>query len=63
MPGRDCPVRTLPVMLVAQPDAVARRIVAGITRGADVLYAPGFWWWPMMAIRCIPRFLFKRISL
>jgi hypothetical protein len=50
-------------MLVAQPDAVARRIVAGITRGADVLYAPGFWWWPMMAIRCIPRLLFKRISL
>jgi len=57
---RDLP---LPGVLVARPDVVGRRIVAGIARGADVLYAPGFWWWPMMAIRCIPRLLFKRMAL
>lgn len=54
---------SLPGVLVAQPDAVGRRIVAGITRGADVLYVPGFWWLPMLVIRCIPRFLFKRMAL
>jgi hypothetical protein len=50
-------------VLVAQPDAVGRRIVAGIGRGADILYVPGFWWWVMLVIRCIPRFLFKRMAL
>ena len=54
---------SLPGVLVAQPDAVGRRIVAGIGRGADILYVPGFWWWVMVVIRCIPRFLFKRMAL
>jgi short-subunit dehydrogenase len=54
---------SLPGVLVAQPDAVGRRIVAGIGRGADILYVPGFWWWVMLVIRCIPRFLFKRMAL
>ena len=54
---------SLPGVLVAQPDAVGRRIVAGITRGADVLYVPGLWWLLMLVIRCIPRFLFKRMAL
>ena len=34
---------TLPAGLVAQPDAVAKRILAGIERQTDVLYAPAFW--------------------
>jgi short-subunit dehydrogenase len=54
---------SLPGVLVAQPDAGGRRIVAGITLGADVLYVPGFWWLLMVVIRCIPRFLFKRMAL
>jgi len=33
----------LPVMLVAHPGTVAQRIMAGIERGRDVLYAPAFW--------------------
>lgn len=53
----------LPAALVAQPEAVARRIVAGIGRKADVLYAPAFWAPIMMVIRSIPRALFKRMKL
>ncbi len=53
----------LPAPLVAQPGAVARRIVAGIERKADVLYAPAFWVLIMMIIRNIPRKIFKRMSL
>ena len=53
----------LPTRLTATPEAVARRIVAGIARKADVLYAPFFWFPVMLAIRCIPGALFKRMKL
>ncbi|WP_085709441.1 MULTISPECIES: SDR family oxidoreductase [unclassified Pseudomonas] len=53
----------LPAMLVAQPEAVARRIVAGIERKTSVLYVPGFWAWIMCLIRAIPQPLFKRLNL
>jgi short-subunit dehydrogenase len=53
----------LPGMLVVQPDTVARRIVAGIDRRADVLYAPAYWTLIMFVVRTIPGFVFKRIRL
>jgi len=53
----------LPALLVAQPDSVARRIVAGIERKSSVLYVPGFWVWVMWAIKAIPQPLFKRLNL
>lgn len=53
----------LPAALVASPEQVASRIVAGIERRADVLYAPGFWALIMLIIRSIPRALFKRLNL
>lgn len=53
----------LPAALVAQPDDVARRIVAGLEKGTDVLYAPAFWTLIMAVIRAIPRPVFKRLSL
>lgn len=53
----------LPERLVAQPEQVARRIVAGIERKVDVLYAPAFWRWIMLIIRSIPRLIFKRMKL
>lgn len=53
----------LPTPLVAQPDAVARRIVAGMERRANVLYVPAFWSPIMMVIRSIPRVLFNRMKL
>lgn len=53
----------LPAALVVKPDVVARRIVAGIERRADVLYAPAFWALIMLVIRSIPRAIFNRLSL
>ncbi|MFJ2486040.1 SDR family oxidoreductase [Pseudomonas sp. NPDC087639] len=53
----------LPALLVAQPDSVAQRIVAGIERKAAVLYVPGFWAWIMGLIRAIPQPIFKRLNL
>lgn len=53
----------LPAALVSSPDAVARRIVAGIGRKADVLYAPFYWRWIMLAIRWLPGFAFRRMKL
>ncbi|BAL22920.1 SDR family oxidoreductase [Azoarcus sp. KH32C] len=53
----------LPGPLVAQPDMVARRIVSGIERRADVVYAPAFWALIMAVIRNIPRPVFKRLKL
>lgn len=53
----------LPERLVAQPEQVARRIVEGIDRKVDVLYAPAFWSLIMLIIRSIPRFVFKRMKL
>ena len=54
---------SLPAMLVAEPDAVGRLIVAGIGRGADVLYTPRLWRVLMAVIQCIPGFVFKRMAL
>ena len=53
----------LPALLLAQPETVAKRIVAGIERKRDVLYAPAFWSVVMWVIRSIPRAVFKRIHL
>lgn len=53
----------LPAALVAQPEVVAKRIVSGINRRVDVLYAPAFWKWIMLIIRSIPSFIFKRMKM
>jgi short-subunit dehydrogenase len=53
----------LPAALVASPDEAAGRIVAGIERRADVVYAPSFWRWIMLVIRWIPGFVFRRMIL
>lgn len=54
---------SLPGLLLATPDAVARRIVRGIEQRRATLYTPGFWRWIMLVIRCIPETLFKRLKL
>lgn len=53
----------MPGVLVSQPAAVAKRMVTGIERGRDVLYAPAYWSLIMLVIRMMPRFLFKRLKL
>jgi decaprenylphospho-beta-D-erythro-pentofuranosid-2-ulose 2-reductase len=54
---------SLPKRLVADPASVARRIVAGVERRADVLYTPALWALIMTAIRLMPRAIFKRLKL
>lgn len=53
----------LPAALVAKPEQVAQRIMAGIERKASTLYTPGFWALIMLIIRSIPQPVFKRLNL
>ncbi|MHC8412228.1 SDR family oxidoreductase [Pseudomonas sp. Hz4] len=53
----------LPAVLVASPESVAKRVLSGIDRKVATLYVPGFWAVIMLIIRCIPQFVFKRLSL
>lgn len=54
---------SLPAALLAQPQQVAERIVAGIARKSPTLYTPGFWALIMLVIRSIPQPVFKRLNL
>ncbi|CAM5447699.1 SDR family oxidoreductase [Thauera mechernichensis] len=54
---------TLPAALVVSPDVIAKRIVTGIERNADIVYAPAFWWAIMLVIRYIPPAIYKRLTL
>ena len=49
--------------LWAQPEDVARGIVAAIDKGRDEIYLPGFWRLIMWIIRHIPEAIFKKLSL
>ena len=49
--------------LFAQPERIAAQIERAMTRGADVVYAPGFWRPVMAGIRAVPERLFKRLEL
>lgn len=50
-------------LLWAQPDQIAKGIVAAVERRRDVVYLPGFWRWIMLVIRHIPESVFKRLKL
>ncbi len=54
---------TLPKLLLAKPDGVARLILSGLQCKKAILYTPRFWGLIMMVIRVLPVFLFKRINL
>ncbi|MCO4781888.1 MAG: SDR family oxidoreductase [Candidatus Cloacimonetes bacterium] len=53
----------LPALLTASPAKVAADIVKGQTRGKSVVYSIFVWRYIMWIIRCIPEFVFKRLSL
>lgn len=53
----------LPAALLAKPEQVAIRILAGIERKTANLYTPGFWALIMLVIRSIPQPIFKRLNL
>ncbi|MDX8481136.1 SDR family oxidoreductase [Mesorhizobium sp. VK24D] len=50
-------------LLWAQPETVARRIHHAILKGKDVVYVPSFWRWIILAIRLMPRRIFKVMKL
>jgi short-subunit dehydrogenase len=49
--------------LWAQPDAIAKGVVAAIDKGRSVVYLPWFWWPIMQVIKHVPEFVFKRVKL
>lgn len=49
--------------LFASPERVGATVHRAMERGADVVYAPGFWRPVMAAIRIIPERLFKQLDL
>ena len=50
-------------LLWAQPDQIAKGIVAAVEHRRDVVYLPWFWRWIMTVIRHIPEGVFKRMKL
>ena len=50
-------------ILWAQPEHIARGIVAAIDARRNTVYLPWFWRWIMLIIRQIPEPLFKRLKL
>lgn len=53
----------LPGLLVAQPQAVALKIIKAIDEKKNTAYVPGFWAFIMLIIKTIPEFVFKRLNL
>ena len=48
---------------LAPVEDVAKAIVAGMAKGAPVVYAPVKWWLIMMIIRHLPRFVFNKMNI
>ncbi len=53
----------LPQRLVVEPEAAAEAIYRGWKKKRPVVYAPGFWRWIMLIIRCMPEAVFNRTRL
>jgi short-subunit dehydrogenase len=49
--------------LFATPEQVAERIHGAMTRGTNVVYAPGFWRPVMAGVRAIPERVFKKLRI
>ncbi len=48
---------------IATPEPVAKDIVRAVQRKRSTLYTPRFRWGIMLVIRCVPRIVFKRVTL
>jgi short-subunit dehydrogenase len=51
-----------PPPFAGEPEGVARRVVRAIDRGKPLIYVPPPWRFVMMIIRCLPRFVMRRIK-
>ena len=45
-----------------EPEGVAKRILRALDRGEPLVYTPFMWRWVMLVIRCLPRFVMRRIG-
>ncbi|HRG09737.1 MAG TPA: SDR family oxidoreductase [Cyclobacteriaceae bacterium] len=52
-----------PGLLTAKPEQVAAAIIKAMNKKRNVIYVLPVWRWIMLVIRCIPEFIFKRLSL
>ena len=53
----------LPERLTAQPNEVAEDIYQGHQKGKNIIYTKWFWRYIMLIIKCIPEFIFKKMSI
>lgn len=51
-----------PPPFAGEPEPVADRVLQAIDSGRPVVYAPAIWFAIMMVIRCLPRFIMRRIG-
>lgn len=51
-----------PPPFAGEPEAVAAAVAGAIRRGQPVVYAPSIWGWIMLVIRCLPRFVMRRLA-
>jgi len=51
------------MFLVATPEKVAADILKAVRKKKNVIYTPFFWRYIMLIIRCIPEFIFKKMSI
>lgn len=49
--------------LWATPDQAAAAIVKAMARPRAIIYAPWFWRWIMLIIRCLPQAVFDKVNL
>ena len=54
---------TLPPLLTATPQDVAKAIVSGVEKKKNTIYVKWFWRYIMLIIRYIPEFQFKKMKL
>ena len=52
-----------PTPLSTTPPAVARAVIRGLDRGADVVWVPSELRWVMSALRHLPRAVFRRLEI
>ncbi len=51
-----------PPPFAGEPAGVARRVLKAIDRGSPMIYVPWQWRWVMCIIRCLPRFVMRKIN-
>ncbi|SHL42141.1 hypothetical protein SAMN05444266_103281 [Chitinophaga jiangningensis] len=54
---------TLPPLLTAQPEAVAKAVYTGISKKKNVIYVKWHWKYIMLIIKNIPEGIFKKLKL